>query len=618
MKRLDSKSSAVVAIAVAAVLVIAFNIVSNTWLGGLRLDTTQGHAYSTSSQVKPLFAKIAEPITVRLYFSRGIADLSPRHAVYYQRIRDLLQQYAKLSNGKIQLQFFNPEPFSDVEDSAVGYGLQAATLGPGGETGYFGLAATNSTDDQQVIPFFNLDREQFLEYDLVKLLYALSEPNRPKVGLISSLPLDGMPQMRIRPWALTQQLREFFTIENLPNEFTEIPKDIGILFLVQPEGLNEAAQYAIDQFVLNGGRALVFVDPNAESFGPDGMQQMQAEAPDLKGIGKLMNAWGVKLVDNKVVADRENAIRVNGGTPQRPVVSDYVAWLQLGAANVDPADAVTGTIKQLNIGTAGILEKVDGASTTVTPLVSTGVQSMRLDREKVKGVPDVVALFRDFKPQNKKETIAVRISGAAKSAFPAAVGGQLYIAASKQPIQVIVVADTDLLSDRFWTDSQNFMGQQMVVPTADNGAFVANALENLSGAPGLASLRGRGAQSRPFVLVDEIRRGAETKYRESEQALTTRLNELQNKVKAMKPREDENGAAILSDQDKRTIESYRGDILSTRKALRDVQRALRENIDRLEGLVSFVNIAAVPIVFGLILVVTAMNRRRRKRRAAEV
>ena len=274
MKRLDSKSSAVVAIAVAAVLVIAFNIVSNTWLGGLRLDTTQGHAYSTSSQVKPLFAKIAEPITVRLYFSRGIADLSPRHAVYYQRIRDLLQQYAKLSNGKIQLQFFNPEPFSDVEDSAVGYGLQAATLGPGGETGYFGLAATNSTDDQQVIPFFNLDREQFLEYDLVKLLYALSEPNRPKVGLISSLPLDGMPQMRIRPWALTQQLREFFTIENLPNEFTEIPKDIGILFLVQPEGLNEAAQYAIDQFVLNGGRALVFVDPNAESFGPDGMQQM--------------------------------------------------------------------------------------------------------------------------------------------------------------------------------------------------------------------------------------------------------------------------------------------------------------------------------------------------------
>lgn len=618
MKRLDSKSSAVVAIAVAAVLVIAFNIVSNTWLGGLRLDTTQGHAYSTSSQVKPLFAKIAEPITVRLYFSRGIADLSPRHAVYYQRIRDLLQQYAKLSNGKIQLQFFNPEPFSDVEDSAVGYGLQAATLGPGGETGYFGLAATNSTDDQQVIPFFNLDREQFLEYDLVKLLYALSEPNRPKVGLISSLPLDGMPQMRIRPWALTQQLREFFTIENLPNEFTEIPKDIGILFLVQPEGLNEAAQYAIDQFVLNGGRALVFVDPNAESFGPDGMQQMQAEAPDLKGIGKLMNAWGVKLVDNKVVADRENAIRVNGGTPQRPVVSDYVAWLQLGAANVDPADAVTGTIKQLNIGTAGILEKVDGASTTVTPLVSTGVQSMRLDREKVKGVPDVVALFRDFKPQNKKETIAVRISGAAKSAFPAAVGGQPYIAASKQPIQVIVVADTDLLSDRFWTDSQNFMGQQMVVPTADNGAFVANALENLSGAPGLASLRGRGAQSRPFVLVDEIRRGAETKYRESEQALTTRLNELQNKVKAMKPREDENGAAILSDQDKRTIESYRGDILSTRKALRDVQRALRENIDRLEGLVSFVNIAAVPIVFGLILVVTAMNRRRRKRRAAEV
>ena len=617
MKRLDSKSFAVSAIVIAAVLLIAFNVVSNTWLSGLRVDTTQSHAYSTSSQVKPLFAKIAEPITVRLYFSRGIADLSPRHAVYYQRIRDLLQQYAKLSNGMIHLQFYNPEPFSDVEDSAVGFGLQAATLGPGGETGYFGLAATNSTDDEQVIPFFNLEREQFLEYDLAKLIYGLSEPNRPKVGLISSLPLDGMPQMRIRPWALMQQLREFFTVENLPNEFTEIPKDIGVLFLVQPEGLSEPAQYAIDQFVLNGGHALLFVDPNAESFGPEGMQQMQADAPDLKGIGKLMAAWGVKMVDGKVVADRENAIRVNGGTPQRPVVSDYVAWMQFSSANVDSADAVTGTIKQLNIGTAGILEKMDGASTTVTPLISTGLQSMRLDREKVKGVPDVVALFRDFKPQNKKEAVAVRISGTAKSAFPAAVGGLPYIAASKQPIQVIVVADTDILSDRFWTGTQQVMGQQVVIPTADNGAFVANALENLSGAPGLASLRGRGAQSRPFVMVDEIRRDAETQYRESEQALTTRLTELQNKIKAMKPRADENGAAILSDQDKRTIESYRGDILSTRKALRDVQRALRENIDRLEGLVSFINIAAVPIVFGLILVVTAMNRRRRKRRAAE-
>jgi len=616
MKKLDSKSYAVAAIVVAAILLITVNIVSNTWFGGVRVDTTQSHAYSTSSQVAPLFAKIAEPITARLYFSRSVADASPRHGVYYQRVRDLLQQYAKLSGGKIHLEFFNPEPFSDVEDSAVGYGLQAATVGQGGETGYFGLAATNSTDDQQVIPFFNLDREQFLEYDLAKLIYTLSEPNRPKVGLISTLPLDGVPQLRLRPWALMGQIKEFFTVEQLPIEIDEIPKDIGILMLVQPDSLSDATQYAIDQFVLNGGHALVFVDPNAE-YSP-GNGAPPPPKPNLAGINKLLTAWGVKLVDGTVVGDREAAIRVNAGDQQRPLVIDYVAWMQLSPANFDAADAVTGTIKQMNFGTAGVLEKVDAAGTTVLPLVSTGPQSMRLEANKFVAMPDVVSLFREFKPQDKKEMVAVRISGTAKSAFPAALGGQPYIATSKQPIQVIVVADTDVLTDRFWTESQQFMGQQIVVPMADNNAFVANALENLSGAPALASLRGRGAQNRPFLMIDAIRRDAETQYRESEQALSTRLSELQNKVKAMKPREDANGDVILNEQDKRTIDAYRSDMLETRKALRDVQRALRENIDRLQGAVTFVNIAAVPIVFGLILVVAAVNRRRRrKQRMAE-
>ncbi len=617
MKRVDSKSFAVIAIAVAAVLLVAVNMIANLWLSGKRLDVTQGRAYSTSAQVKPLFAKIAEPITVRLYFSRGVADLSPRHAVYYQRVRDLLQQYAKLANGKIQLEFYNPEPFSDVEDRAMGFGLQAVPLGQANESGYFGLAATNSTDDEQVIPFFNLEREQFLEYDLTKLIYNLSEPNRPKVGLISSMPVEGFPQRRQQPWAVMQQIKDFFTIVPLPAEIAEIPKDVGILLMIQPEHLSEATQYAIDQFVLNGGRALVFADPNPESSAAAGMEQMP-QPPELGSINKLLTAWGVKVVNGMVVGDREAAIRVNGGSAERPLVADYVAWMQIRGTNVDAADAVTGTVKQLNFGTPGALEKSDGAGTTITPLVTTGLQSMRMDSDKFVGLPDVVALFRDFKPQNKKELLAVRITGTAKSAFPGAIGGKDYTATSKQPIQVIVVSDTDFLTDRFWTESQDFMGQQVLVPSADNANFAVNALENLTGSPALSSLRGRGAQNRPFVLVDTIRRDAETQYRESEQSLSARLADLQKKVQTMKPRTDETGAAILSDQDKSTIESYRGDILTTRKELRNVQRALRENIDRLEGVVKFLNIGAVPIVFGIILVAMAAARqRRRKRRAAQ-
>jgi ABC-type uncharacterized transport system involved in gliding motility auxiliary subunit len=324
-------------------------------------------------------------------------------------------------------------------------------------------------------------------------------------------------------------------------------------------------------------------------------------------------------VPNKVAGDLDAAMRVNMSSGARPVVADYVAWMELRDDNFDHHDAITGDLHQVNFGTAGVLEKVPGATTTVTPLISTGPKSMRIDSDKVMGLPDVVALFRDFKPQNKPEMIAVRASGPAKSAFEAPpTQGAAFIKESKQPIQVVVVADTDVLTDRFWTDTSNFMGQQVVVPTADNGNLVINALENLTGSPALSSLRGRGVQSRPFVLVDEIRRQAELQFRAKEQSLTSRLDELQKKVNAMQPKADQEGVVILSDEDKRTIESYRGDLLKTRRQLRDVQRALRENIDSLEAAVKFINIGAVPVLFGLVLIIAAAVRhRRRRRRAAE-
>jgi ABC-type uncharacterized transport system involved in gliding motility auxiliary subunit len=627
MNKLNSKSAAVAGIVLAAVLFVAVNVVSGAWLNTARIDLTEGKAYSTSDQIKPVFAHIAEPIVVRVYFSTAIGEASARHAMFYQRVRDLLQQYAKLAGGKLKVEYYNPQPFSDVEDRAVGFGLQGIPLGSGGEVGYFGLAATNSTDDQQVIPFFNLDREQFLEYDLTKLIYSLSQPNQPKVGLISTLPIAGMPGggnpfmgggAGTPPWAVMSQMKDFFDISQLEIDVRDIPKDIGLLVLVQPSNLSPETQFAIDQFVMNGGKVLLFVDPNAEA---GGMAAPQG-TPDLSGITRLMKAWGVQMVPNKVVGDMDAAMRVNMSSGPRPVVADYVAWMQLRQNNLDRNDAITGDLRQINLGTPGALEKIQGATTTATPLISTGPKSTRIDADKVMGMPDVVALFRDFKSQGHPEVLALRITGPAKSAFEAPPtptslqGGAAFLKDAKQPIQVVVVADTDILTDRFWTESNSLFGQQVVTPTADNGNFVNNALENLTGSPALSSLRGRGVQSRPFVLVDEIRRDAEQQYRQKEQALTSRLDDLQKKVDAMQGQKDANGAMVLSNDDKRTIESYRGDLLATRRELRDVQRALRENIDALESLVKFVNIGAVPVLFGLILVVAAAVRRRRRRAAA--
>ncbi|MCB2109297.1 MAG: Gldg family protein [Rhodobacteraceae bacterium] len=632
----DKTKIGLIAVAVAAVLFVAANIISNTWFGTVRLDVTEGGVYTLSDQVKPVFENIEEPIIVRVYFSAALGAVSPRHAIYYQRIRDLLTQYADLAHGKIKAEYYDPEPFSDVEDRAVGFGLQAVPLGQSGEVGYFGLAATNSTDDQQVIPFFNLERERFLEYDLAKLIYALAKPEQPKIGLISSLPLEGgmtqgqfgMGGQPTPPWVVMDQIKELFDVENLDASLTEIPADIDILMLAQPENLSPSAQYAIDQFVLRGGRALVFVDPNAESANPMGGM---SGGGSLEGIETLLKAWGVTLAKGKIVGDIEAGTRVNTSVSGRPVVSDYVAWLSLDKSHIDPSDAITGDLNTLNLATPGAIDLVEGHSATVTPLIMTGKKSMRIDADKVMGLPDVVALFRDFQPADKNEILGVRISGKVKSAFPdgppASTDGEDKSAAdtksdapapleeSEGPIQVVVVADSDMLADRFWAQESNFFGQRMLVPIADNASFVINALENLTGSPALSSLRGRGAQRRPFKLIEDIQLEAEQQYRAAEQGLLSRLDELQKRVDEIQLKQQGDENALLSPEDSTAIENYRGEILSTRRELRDVQRALRQDIDTLETVIKFVNIAAVPILFGLIMIVVAVVKSRRRSRA---
>lgn len=632
----DRSKLAVLAVAVAAVLLVAVNLIANTSLVGVRYDATQGAAYSLSDQVKPVFTGIEEPITVRIYYSTVLGEASPRHAAYYQRVRDLLTQYAALAGGKLKIEYFNPEPFSDTEDRAVGFGLQAVPLGQSGEVGYFGLAATNSTDDQKTIPFFNLERENFLEYDLTKLIYSLSKPNQPKIGMLSSLPLEGgmsqgqfgMGGQPTPPWAIMEGIKDLFEVTNLEATLEEIPKDISILMLAQPENLSESAQYAIDQFIMRGGKALVFVDPNAESANPMGGMQ---GGGSLEGINKLLAAYGVSVPAGKIAADLDAATRVNTQSGGRPIVSDYVAWMNLPKSSLDENDAITGDLTQVFFATAGVIDTVEGAGTTVTPLIKTGPKSMRVDADKVMGLPDVVALFRDFKPADKSENLAVRITGTAKSAFPAGApkkpeaadnvkAAADHLAQSTQPIQVVVVADADMLSERFWAQESNFMGQRVLVPNADNPSFVINALENLTGSPALSSLRGRGAQSRPFLLVEDIRQQAELNFRAKEQELLTRLEDLQKKIGDIELKQQGQGEteALLSDEDTKTIENYRGEIIATRGELREVQRALRQDIEALEGGIKFLNIAGVPIVFGLVLIVLAVVRHnRRKVRAVE-
>ena len=550
---------------------------------------------------------------------------------------------AGLAPGKVQLTVLEPEPFSDAEDRAVASGLRAIRLNQEGENGYFGLVASNTTDNDAAIEFFALDRERFLEYDLTKLINGLANPKKRVVGLMSGMPIDGgmnpmQPMRQPAPaWTVMDQIREFFDVRPIDQSATEIPGDIDVLMLVQPNAISKDAAYAIDQYVLRGGRVLAFVDPLAETVPPSGPMGMPSMPPGAD-VAALLKSWGVAIDISKLAGDPSMARRVQfGGQGGRPVVTDYLAWLQIDPANINTDDPLAAGVERMNWASVGFITNVDGATTKVQPIIETSTKAGEMNADSMRMMPDPLALGRDFKSGGKKLVLAARITGETRSAFPDGrpkpeakpgeekAGDKPADPAAKDdkkgelvvphfaigPVNVILIADGDLLHDQFWVTVQELLGQRMAVPQAHNAVFVINALENLAGGEVLGSLRGRGVNDRPFERVANIRREAERRYREKEQALNAKLKELQGKLQQMETRV-EGGQILLSDKDRQTIEGFRGEMVSVRRELRGVQAELRRDIDNLDGWLKFFNIAAVPLLIGIGGIAVGLSRRRRQ------
>ena len=359
-----------------ALMLISVNIIAGR-LFAWRLDLTSEHLYTLSRGTLRTLARIEEPITLRFYYSTRLADEVPSYGVYAQRVRELLDQYVAAAQRKIRLEVYNPLPFSDVEDRAVAFGLQGVPLDVAGEQVYFGLAATNSTDDQQVIAFFQPERERFLEYDLTKLVHSLAFPKKTVVGLISTLPLEGdmMAMMRGRPaepMAIMEQLQQLDTVKPLAANIDAIPPDVDVLMLVHPQNLSDKTLFAIDQFVLKGGKALVFVDPLSELQASHPSQVNPPGSPTASNLERLFKSWGFEVPANTVAGDRRDAQRVGvpgsrGGT--RPL--DYIAWLNLKTDNLNRTDMITADLSHVMMASSGIIEPIAGAKTTIEPLITT-------------------------------------------------------------------------------------------------------------------------------------------------------------------------------------------------------------------------------------------------------
>ena len=618
---MDRQKLAVVGVVLAIICFIALNTFGSLSLRGMRLDLTQNRQFTLSHGTEQLLARVDEPVMLRLYVSSAVRQANPFLATYADRVHDLLKTYTDASNDRITVEYVDPEPFSPEEDRAVGFGLDPIPLDNRGSNGYFGVAGTNSTDDVDVLPVLSPEREAFLEYDLTRMVYNLAHPEKPVVAVLSSLPLNGDPAMQYQPWQVVKELGQFFELNYLGGEVAKLDDNVRTLLLVQPQSLSDKTLYAIDQFVMRGGKVLAFLDPHSEAQAMRQRQQQGMPPADTNAsLPKLLEAWGVELVADRLVADPTAARQVSYPSGGREQVIDYLPWLTLDHANLSGSEVMTSELNRLNLATAVILKPRQGATTTFMPLVSSAPQAMAIEADKVRLYPDPFALIRDFKPGSESLVMAARVAGPVKSAFPGKPEGDTegpdYIAETKEPASIVLVADTDLLEDRSWLASQGMFGQQMQIPLADNANFVANALDYLAGSEALLDLRGREVTNRPFTRVAEIRRAAEQQYRAKEQELLGKLGDLQQKLSAVSVSEGDD-QALVSDQQKQEIEGFRTQLLDTRRELREVQLALRKDIEDLQGTARFFGIAAVPIAVALLAIVMALVKRARYRRRVD-
>lgn len=612
MKKLLHSGAGLLLIALAF---LAFNILSGQLFGNARLDLTEQKLYTLSEGTERILEGLDQPIDLYFFYSdKATKDLAQLRN-YARRVEEMLKGYQRAADGKLRLHIVDPEPFSEDEDKAAEFGLQAVPLNQTGEQVYFGLAGTNAEGDRQVVPFFPLDQEEFLEYEISRLVHSLAHPQLPVVGVLSGLQMNGGFDMALGqptpPWMVMEEIRQLFHIESLESGIDQIPEDVSVLLLVHPKNLPEQTLYAIDQFVLRGGKLLAFVDPFSEADSGAGMLSGEGGEGRSSDLEPLFKAWGLRLRPGEVLGDGAYAMAVGMGPGQRPV--RHAAWLDLPAEALDQQDVSTAGLESLTVASAGILEPLESASTRFLPLIRSSRYAMPFDAARLEALDDPEALIRELQPTGERYAIAARISGPVKSAFPNGIEGRKDGLRETENVNLIVVADTDLLTDRMWVQVQDFFGQRIPQPFADNGGFAVNALDNLAGSDALISVRSRGRFSRPFEVVEALQRDAEVRFRAKEQVLQQRLADTEQKLAALQRGEDPSKALELTPEQQATVQQFLQEKLRIRKELREVRYQLNADIEALGRTLKLLNIVLIPLVLTLAVLAAWLWRRRSRR-----
>jgi ABC-type uncharacterized transport system involved in gliding motility auxiliary subunit len=622
-----------VGIAAMALILVAFNFITGSFK--TRVDLTKEKAYTLSAGTRAILAKLDAPVKIHFYCTQG-ENSTPGALMlknYAKEVEDLLGEYKQAAKGKLIIEKYNPEPDSDAEDSAHMDGIEGQALGNpfgGGDRFYLGLSVSYGMDQKVAIPFLSPERERLLEYDISRAISQVFTPEKPVVGIMSPLPIFGMPsnpmmarmgQQGEQPWSIVNELKNDFKVKRVAMDVDKIDDDIKVLLVVHPREITDKAQYALDQYVLRGGKMIAFLDPLPAIIDTKEQNQMFGAIPNTGStLDKLLKTWGIFFENGKVVADMKYSLQV-GGRNGQPTQAPAILGLTKQALNND--DIVTSQIESVWLPFAGSFSGTPADGLKETVLLKSTKESQLVDGFMANLAGENI--IKDFKPSGTEYALAIRLTGKFKTAFPNGKPEDKKdedkkdgdkkpeekksddsLKESKENNSVILVGDADMLSDRVALQPVQTLFGTAYAPANGNLSFCQNAVEQLTGDSNLINVRSRATTSRPLTKIKDMEAAANERFQSEIKSLEESGQEAQRKINELQQaKKDKDQRFILSPEQQAELVKLRKQEGETRQHLKQVQKDLRKEVVSLQTRVKWINILAVPIAVALSGIVLA-------------
>jgi ABC-type uncharacterized transport system involved in gliding motility auxiliary subunit len=618
MKKVETWLYPVAAVAAVLVILIAVNVLGNFLK--VRSDLTENKIYTLSPGTKRILDKLDTPVEIRFYYSKDNSSMPVPLRTYAQEVEDLLSEYQQAGHGKIQVVKLDPKPDSDAEDSARLDGVQGQTAAANltGDRIYLGLAIS-CLDAKTAIPFLSPDRETLLEYDISRAISSVVNPKKAVIGVMSDLPVLGRapnPMMMMQrqrgsdPWVFVQELKENYTVREVPLTADKIDDDISVLLVDYPKGVTESAQFAIDQFMLRGGKLVALLDPFSfvDSQLNGGQQAMMRGETYSANLDKLLKAWGLQFTADKIVADPNLATKIQRQTGS---VDSDMTVLSVNGDTINKSDPLGASTSDLLLPFAGAFTGTPASGLKEEVLVSTTPQAGLIDATAVMMGTEA---RKFYKPGNTPLAMAVRLSGKFKTAFPdgkpaaaasptpaaspaaSATPTPTYLKEATNEAVAVLIGDSDFAFDQIAGREQQALNQVVFTPTNGNLNLIESSVELLAGDSNLMSIRSRTTANRPFVLVNKMEAAAQDKYQSKIDELETGLTQARQKLSELQSAKQADQKSVLSPEQQAEIKKFQENEAQIDKQLKQVRKELRQEIDSLQNWLKWLNIALMPVV----------------------